>query len=190
MLSQRILNINYPTIKYDLFFFPAGDRHNQPTTTNNQKQQHKCDICERIFSKLIQLNMHKKVVHGKTPRIQESQEISSDENNKKVNNEPSISKQNDKKTITEFRCNFCLFSTENDKILKNHAFRVHKTVENYRFESNFKADNNVNNKLVKNVHENAEENKQMGAKLQEAFPNAVGGQRPDFPRLVQKFHSF
>ena len=30
----------------------------------------------------------------------------------------------------------------------------------------------------------------MGAKLQEAFPNAVGGQRPDFPRLVQKFHSF
>ena len=173
-----------------ILFFPTGDHHDQPTTSNNQKQQHKCDICDRIFSKLIQLNMHKKVVHGKTPRIQESQEISPDENNKKVNNKLSMNKQIDKKTITEFRCNFCLFSTENDKILKNHAFRVHKTVENYRFESNFKADNNVNKKLLKNVDKNAEENKQMGAKLQEAFPNAVGGQRPDFPRLVQKFHSF
>ena len=175
-----------------IFFFPIGDHHNQPITINNQKQQHKCDICERIFSKLIQLNMHKKVVHGKTPRIQESQEISSDENNKKVNNEPSISKQNEKKTITEFRCNFCLFSAESDKILKYHAASVHKTVENYRFESNFKTDDNVNKleKSVKTKHGNVEDNKQMGSKLQEAFPNAVGGQRPDFPRLVQNFHSF
>ena len=136
--------------------------------------------------------MHKKVVHGKTPRMQESPEISSDENNKKVNNELSMSKQIDKKTITEFRCNFCLFSSESDKILKNHAFRVHKTVENYRFESNFKTDDNVNKleKSVKTKHGNVEDNKQMGSKLQEAFPNAVGGQRPDFPRIVQKFHSF
>ena len=118
--------------------FPTAD-HNQPITIANQKQQHKCDICERIFSKLIQLNMHKKVVHGKAPRIMEESQQISDENNKKVN-------KNDMKT-TEFRCNFCLFSTESDKILKNHAFKVHKTFENYRFESNFKTDNDNVNKL-------------------------------------------
>ena len=96
--------------------------------------------------------MHKKVVHGKAPRMEEPQQIPDDENNKKVHHSKPI----------KMICNFCLFSTKSDKVLKNHAFKVHKIRENYRFESNFKT-----------VHGNAE-----------AFPKAVGGQRPDFPRLV------
>ena len=115
---------------------------------------------------MMQLNMHKKVVHGKTPRIdkvktEESKQTAAPRT-AAVNSEKSLEKS--KHTAPNVEANLKAVAEMSEKSKQTAAkSQVH---------------------LEAVVAIKSEKYKQTAAKVSQAYPKAVGGQRPDFQRLV------
>ena len=113
----------------------------------------------------MQLNMHKKVVHGKTPRIDK---VKTEESKQTV--APRIAAVNSEKskhTAANVEANLKAVAAMSEKSKQTVAkSQVH---------------------LEAVVAVKSEKYKQTTAKESQAYPKAVGGQRPDFQRLVAFF---
>ena len=111
---------------------------------------------------MMQLNMHKKVVHGKTPRIDK---VTTEES--KQTAAPSTAAVNSEKykhTSANVEANLKAVAEMSEKSKQTAAkSQVH---------------------LEAVVAIKSEKYKQTAAKVSQAYPKAVGGQRPDFQRLV------
>ena len=111
--------------------------------------------------------MHKKVVHGKTPRIDK---VKTEESKQTV--VPRIAAVNSEKskhTAANVEANLKAVAAMSEKSKQTAA------------------KSQVHLEAVAVVAVKSEKNKQTAAKVSQVYPKAVGGQRPDFQRLVAFF---